>query len=44
MDNRGITKENWFTKNDYIELIMCEVEKMGKYFSDSVLSMYERKL
>lgn len=44
IDNRGITKENWFTKTEYIELIMREVEKMSKYFVDSILPMYERTL
>lgn len=39
-DKRGIEKDNWFSKEEYIKVVMGEVEKMGKYFSDDVLPMY----
>ncbi|MFT3951007.1 MAG: YdcF family protein [Oscillospiraceae bacterium] len=38
-DQRGITRENWHTKPDYIKVVMNETVKMGSYFHDSVLNM-----
>jgi uncharacterized SAM-binding protein YcdF (DUF218 family) len=35
-DKRGLNKENWTTKNEYIEKVMGEVEKIGKYFKDKL--------
>lgn len=43
-DNRGITKENWFTNPDHIVKVMGEVAKIGSYFNTSILPMYERTL
>ena len=42
-DIKGLSRDNWFTKNEYIKTVMGEVEKMGKYFSNDVLPMYMRK-
>lgn len=39
-DNRGITRDNWFTKEEYVKIVMGEVEKMGKYFGEDILPMY----
>jgi len=35
-DKRGLNKENWTTKNEYLEKVMGEVEKIGKYFKDKL--------
>jgi uncharacterized SAM-binding protein YcdF (DUF218 family) len=35
-DRRGITKENWYKTQDHIDLVMQEVEKVGKYFKDHI--------
>jgi uncharacterized SAM-binding protein YcdF (DUF218 family) len=35
-DNRGITKENWFTKKEFIAMIMGEVSKIGTYCEDFI--------
>lgn len=35
-DNRGLNKENWMTKEEYVKIVMGEVEKIGKYFSDKI--------
>lgn len=42
-DKNGLNRNNWFTKEEYIKTVMGEVEKMGKYFSGDILSMYMRK-
>lgn len=39
-DYRGITRDNWFTREDYIKVVMGEVEKMGRYFAGDILPMY----
>jgi len=39
-DNNGITKNNWFTDQAYIDKVMLEVEKIGIYFRDTILEMY----
>jgi uncharacterized SAM-binding protein YcdF (DUF218 family) len=36
MDNRGISKENWFLKEEKIKLVMTEVEKIGRYFGHHI--------
>ncbi len=35
-DKRGLHKDNWTTNPEYIEKVMGEVEKIGKYFKDKV--------
>ena len=35
-DKRGLNKENWHTKDEYISKVMGEVEKIGKYFKDKI--------
>jgi len=35
-DYRGITKENWFTRKDYIAVVMGEVRKIGEYFEEVI--------
>jgi uncharacterized SAM-binding protein YcdF (DUF218 family) len=36
IDNRGISKSNWYTKKDYITVVMGEVSKIGQYFGDKI--------
>lgn len=36
-DKRGLCKENWTTKAEYIQTVMDEVEKIGKYFKDKII-------
>jgi uncharacterized SAM-binding protein YcdF (DUF218 family) len=36
VDSRGISKETWFLNKDHIKIVMSEVEKIGKYFSDKI--------
>jgi hypothetical protein len=36
IDNRGISKENWFLKEEKIKLVMTEVEKIGRYFGHHI--------
>ncbi|MCL2672467.1 MAG: YdcF family protein [Clostridiales bacterium] len=36
-DKRGLKKDNWMTKTEYIERVMGEVEKIGRYFKDRLL-------
>ena len=43
-DAKGLSRDNWFTKDEYIKTVMGEVEKMGKYFSEDILPMYMRKM
>jgi len=38
-DNRGINKDNWTTKDEYVRVVMREVEKIGKYFCDKIYGM-----
>ena len=35
-DKRGLNRDNWTTKTEYIEKVMGEVEKIGKYFKDKI--------
>ena len=35
-DKRGLNKDNWITKQEYINTVMNEVEKIGKYFKDKI--------
>lgn len=35
-DKNGLNKDNWFTKPEYIDKVMGEVEKIGKYFRDKI--------
>lgn len=39
-DKRNITRENWYKNEETIKIVMGEVEKMGKYFTDDILPMY----
>lgn len=43
-DAKGLNRTNWFTNDEYIRIVMGEVEKMGKYFSEDILRMYMRKI
>jgi uncharacterized SAM-binding protein YcdF (DUF218 family) len=36
IDNRGITKSNWYTRQDFVSVIMGEVRKIGQYFEDKI--------
>ena len=36
VENRGLKKENWTTKSEYVKIVMSEVEKIGKYFNDKI--------
>ena len=36
IDNRGITKANWFTRKEYISVVMGEVSKIGQYCEDKI--------
>ncbi len=36
IDNRGISKSNWFTTKEHISLVMGEVRKIGQYFEDKI--------
>lgn len=35
-DKRGLDKDNWTTKSEYINIVMGEVVKIGKYFADKI--------
>lgn len=35
-DKRGLGKHNWTSKQEYVDRVMSEVEKIGKYFKDKV--------
>lgn len=36
MDDRVISEENWFLKEEKIKLVMIEVEKIGRYFGHHI--------
>lgn len=36
VDNRGITKENWFQDEGKIKYVMDELEKVGRYFRPAI--------
>ena len=38
-DKRGLNRENWTTKIEYIERIMSEVEKIGRYYKDKIATI-----
>ncbi|GAA3406088.1 hypothetical protein ACFFNY_25665 [Paenibacillus hodogayensis] len=38
IDRTGITKDNWFLEEDKIKRVMTEVEKIGSYFGQHILS------
>lgn len=42
-DNNGLNKDNWMTKEKHIKVVMSEVEKIGRYFSDKILN-WENKI
>lgn len=35
-DNRGLNKENWTTNDEFVKIVMSEVEKIGEYFKDKI--------
>ena len=35
-DKRGLCRDNWTTKTEYVEKVMGEVKKIGKYFKDKI--------
>jgi uncharacterized SAM-binding protein YcdF (DUF218 family) len=35
-DKMGLCKQNWATKQEYIDKVMSEVEKLSKYFKDKL--------
>ena len=37
-DKRGLGKYSWTSKQEYVDRVMSEVEKMGKYFKDKIIS------
>ena len=41
-DKNGLNRDNWFTKEEYIQTVMREVEKIGRYFADDILPMYQQ--
>lgn len=36
VDKRGISKDTWFLDSENINIVMGEVEKIGKYFKDKI--------
>lgn len=36
IDERGISKENWFLDENSINIVMGEVVKIGNYFRDKI--------
>ena len=36
IDYRGISKSNWYTRQDYVSVVMREVRKIGQYFEDKI--------
>jgi uncharacterized SAM-binding protein YcdF (DUF218 family) len=36
VDERGMTRTNWFTNPDHTAIVMGEVEKIGSYFLDVI--------
>lgn len=36
IDKKGISKDNWFLKEDRINIVMNEVTKIGYYFKDKI--------
>jgi len=38
-DNRGLNRNNWTTKDEYVKIVMNEVEKVGKYFGNKIFCM-----
>jgi hypothetical protein len=36
IDKRGISKDNWFSNEDSIRMVMNEVVKIGSYFEDKI--------
>lgn len=41
IDRTGVTKENWFLSEGGINLIMTEVEKIGKYFGRHISNWFK---
>jgi uncharacterized SAM-binding protein YcdF (DUF218 family) len=41
IDNRGISKSNWYTKEEYVAVVMGEVRKIGQYFVDKICGWQE---
>jgi len=37
-DKRGLNKDNWTTKQEHINMVMSEVEKIGRYFRDKIIA------
>ena len=37
IDKRGLGKYNWTSKQEYVDRVMSEVEKMGKYFKEKII-------
>lgn len=37
VDTRGISKDTWQNNQDYINIVMAEVVKIGSYFKDKIL-------
>jgi len=38
-DKRGLNKYNWISKQEYVDRVMGEVEKIGKYFKDKIIEV-----
>ena len=36
-DKRGLNKDNWTSKQEHVDVVMSEVEKIGKYFKDKIV-------
>jgi len=36
-DKRGLEKHNWTSKQEYVDRVMSEVEKLGKYFKNKII-------
>lgn len=41
-DYRGIQKDNWFTREDWIRVVMGEVVKIGRYFEKYIPELMEK--
>jgi uncharacterized SAM-binding protein YcdF (DUF218 family) len=39
VDDRDITKDNWFLDEEKIQIVMGEVEKIGKYFAKYITNL-----
>lgn len=41
-DYRGIRKDNWYTDEEWIRIVMGEVVKIGKYFEKEIVGLAQK--